>query len=358
MMYNMTGWSAGDAVRAAIVRPIDQRFVSDQKSQTNTEELSSTCVCRDESTWHTPVPLRRSFSKVAHPAADTAGAPAMEPGAAAAAPPSPPDPPPAAAGVEALPGASALINKRPADSTGVAAPAAAASLSNDPPADAAGDGERRASEPTTDMPSPPELAKRRRVDSPSASTQATSPDAASALQQLRQEAYMADSAQAAAADARVEKWMFDRWYSGTVIGPCEDEPVAASSSKTLRLVHFEGLPPPSVIKVDINTCRLLQPADPASTALVVAETTSGPGAPPMSLERGASAATEHPRATSPYRPRDASPREGEGRSPGLKSLTEWAEIQRLSQPIVGATHGFAKVAAARSQAEPSEAEGQ
>ena len=286
----------------------------------------------------------------------------MEPGAAAAAPPSPPDPPPADAGVEALPGASAPTNKRPADSTGVAAAAAAASLSNDPPADATGDGdgeERRASEPTTDMPSPPELAKRRRVDSPSASAQkATSPDAASALQQLRQEAYMADSAQAAAADARVEKWMFDRWYSGTVIGPCEDEPAAASSSKTLRLVHFEGLPPPSVIKVDINTCRLLQPADPASTALVVAETTSGAGAPPMGLERGASAATEHPRATSPYRPRDASPREGEGRSPGLKSLTEWAEIQRLSQPIVGATHGFAKVAAARSQAEPSEAEDQ
>lgn len=172
----------------------------------------------------------------------------------------------------------------------------------------------RDSLPTEDQPASPSPKRLKTdgvsLDADAAADTTTSP--ALALQQLREAVASDDEHLAAQPNARVEKWFFNRWYTGTVVGACELPKRGRVS------VHFDDLPQPGLVDVDLATLRLVRSA------------VAAPGAV------GGGGAGRSPVAKGPAAPVPAQALE----------LKAWSEQQRLRDPIgIGLSHGFARTAA-------------
>ena len=92
----------------------------------------------------------------------------------------------------------------------------------------------RDSLPTDDRPSPPGAKRHKATTATANEDDADSP--ALTLAKLRGQAAAQDELQSAEEGARVEKWFFNRWYTGTVLGS-DGPPIRA---KGRAMVRFEG----------------------------------------------------------------------------------------------------------------------
>lgn len=102
---------------------------------------------------------------------------------------------------------------------------------------AGGRSRERDSLPTEDKPSPPGAKRHKATTTASQGVPVDDADSpALTLAKLRGHAAAQDELQAAEEGARVEKWFFNRWYTGTVLGS-SGPPIRA---KGRAMVSFEG----------------------------------------------------------------------------------------------------------------------